>query len=92
MSSKGVKRKPLAVNREKCGVYREHEYEGCNNLWICRNILWKSALNERCKQSAASTQLTNQFKWGVTNTDSDVKKELECHPNVSEVLDDIHTY
>ena len=47
-------------------------------------------MNERCKQGAASIQPMNRFKLHVTTTESDVRKELEYQPTVSEVLDDIH--
>lgn len=46
-------------------------------------------MNERCKQGAASIQPMNRFKQCVITTESDVRKELECQPMVSEVLDEI---
>jgi hypothetical protein len=52
-----------------------------------------SAESEVCKQGEASTSTSskNGFKLDVTNIDYNVKEELECPSDFSEVLDNTET-
>jgi hypothetical protein len=50
--------------------------------------------NETCKQGEAPTSVSpkNRFEIDVTDTDYNVKEELECQSEFSEVLEDTQTF